>query len=172
MKTISYVIDPDGDIEIVHREPNSHQAIPKIHSDDCSTHTDLPDSDFDNPPATGRYTFFNELYTKSTTVTEVLRTPFLDLLLASSNKDASSPHCSACSSPPSPPSQPFTRIHTIGWGAVALAIVLDAIHGRHSEIPRVINLGLLARIATVVDYYKCQEAIHILFGYWQRNIIR
>ncbi|KAL5616021.1 hypothetical protein FOBRF1_004769 [Fusarium oxysporum] len=74
MKTISYVIDPDGDIEIVHREPNSHQAIPKIHSDDCSTHTDLPDSDFDNPPATGRYTVFNELYTKSTTVTEVLRT--------------------------------------------------------------------------------------------------
>ncbi|EXL82511.1 hypothetical protein FOPG_04715 [Fusarium oxysporum f. sp. conglutinans race 2 54008] len=95
--------------------------------------------------------------------------PFLDLLLASSNKDASSPHCSACSSPPS---QPFARIHTIGWGAVALAVVLDAIHGRHAEIPRVINLGLLARIATVVDYYKCQEAIHILFGYWQRNIIR
>ncbi|EXA51563.1 hypothetical protein NW760_006703 [Fusarium oxysporum] len=143
MKTISYVINPDGYIELVLREPNSHQIIPEIYSDDCSTHTDLPNSDFDNPPATGRYTISNELYTKSTTATGTQKVE-----------------------------EDHEPIHTIGWGAVALAIVLDAIHGRHAEIPRVINLGLLARIATVVDYYKCKEAIHILFGYWQRNIIR
>ncbi|KAF5720459.1 hypothetical protein FMUND_4281 [Fusarium mundagurra] len=191
MKTISYVIDPDGDIELVLSEPNSHQIIPKIHSDDYSTHTDLPDSDFDNPPATGRYTVFNELYTKPTTATgtqkleedhesrevrmrisskhlSFVSSTFRDLLLTSNKKDVSA-QCSACSSSPS---RPFTRVPTIGWDAVALAIVLDAIHGRHAEIPRVINLGLLARIATVVDYYKCQEVIHIFFGYWQRNIIR
>lgn len=191
MKAISYVIDPDGDVELVLREPNSHQIIPKIHSDDYSTHTDLPDSDFDNPPATGRYTIFNELYTKQTTPTgtqkveenhgprevrmrlsskhlSFVSSTFRDLLLTSTNKDASA-QCSVCSSSPV---RRFTRVHTIGWDAMALAIVLDAIHGRHAEIPRVINLGLLARIATVVDYYKCQEVIHVFFGYWQRDIIR
>ncbi|KAG5767868.1 hypothetical protein H9Q69_001896 [Fusarium xylarioides] len=191
MKTISYVIDPDGDIELVLSEPNSHQIIPKIHSDDYSTHTDLPDSDFDNPPATGRYTVFNELYTKPTAAAgtqkleedhesrevrmrisskhlSFVSSTFRDLLLTSNKKDVSA-QCSDCSSSPS---RPFTRVHTIGWDAVALTIVLDAIHGRHAEIPRVINLGLLARIATVVEYYKCQEVIHVFFGYWQRNIIR
>ncbi|KAF5598095.1 hypothetical protein FPANT_3859 [Fusarium pseudoanthophilum] len=69
MKTIPYLIDPDGDIELVLSEPNSHRIIPKIHSDDYSTHTDLPDSDFDSPPATGPYTVFDELYTKPTTAT-------------------------------------------------------------------------------------------------------
>ncbi|KAH7493281.1 hypothetical protein FOMA001_g1794 [Fusarium oxysporum f. sp. matthiolae] len=33
MKTISYVIDPDGYIELVLREPNSHQIIPETYSD-------------------------------------------------------------------------------------------------------------------------------------------
>ncbi|KAF5628783.1 hypothetical protein F52700_7875 [Fusarium sp. NRRL 52700] len=191
MKTISYVIDPDGDVELLLTKPNSNQIIPKIHSDDYSSHTDLSDCCFDNPPATGRYTIFSELYTKSTTATGTQKveedheprevrmrisskhlsfasSTFRDLLLTSSNKDASA-QCSACSSSPA---RPFIRVHTIGWDAMALAIVLDVIHGRHAEIPRVINLGLLARIATVVDYYKCQEVIHIFFGYWQRNIIR
>ncbi|KAF5972272.1 hypothetical protein FBULB1_8815 [Fusarium bulbicola] len=56
MKTIFYVIDPDGDVKLVLREPNSHQVIPEIHSDDSSNHSDLPESDVDNPPPTGRYT--------------------------------------------------------------------------------------------------------------------
>ncbi|KAF5609057.1 uncharacterized protein FSUBG_4212 [Fusarium subglutinans] len=191
MKTIFYVIDPDGDVELVLREPNSHQIIPEIHSDDSSTHSDLPDCCFDNPPVSGRYNVFNELYSKSTTAVgtqkdkedheprevrmrisskhlSFVSSTFRDDLLASSNKDAPV-QCSACSSPPS---RPFTRVYTIGWDALALAIVLDAIHGRHAEIPRVINLGLLARITTVVDHYKCQEVIHVFFDHWQSDIFR
>ncbi|KAG5747458.1 hypothetical protein H9Q70_009848 [Fusarium xylarioides] len=68
MKIISYVIDPDGDIELILREPNSHQISPGIHFDD-SIYYHLPDSNFDNPPTTGRYTILNELYTKPTTAT-------------------------------------------------------------------------------------------------------
>ncbi|KAF5971425.1 hypothetical protein FBULB1_9229 [Fusarium bulbicola] len=191
MKTIFYVIDPDGDVELVLREPNSHQIIPEIHSDDSSTHSDLPDCCFDNPPVSGRYSVFNELYSKSTTAAgtqedkedheprevrmrisskhlSFVSSTFRDDLLASSNKDAPV-QCSACSSPPS---RPFTSVYTIGWDALALAIVLDAIHGRHAEIPRVINLGLLARITTVFDHYKCQEVIHVFFDHWQRDIFR
>lgn len=190
MKIISYVIDPDGDIELILREPSSHQIIPEIHSDDSSTHDDdLPDSEFDNPPATGRYAIFDELYTKPTATTgtqnveedhepwevhmrisskpmSLVSRVFRDRLLAARYKDASA-HRSAGSSS-SPPT--IRRSYALGWDAVALAIVLDAIHGRHAEIPRFINLGLLARIATVVDHFKCQEAIQVFFDHWQRNI--
>ncbi|RKL46027.1 hypothetical protein BFJ72_g2936 [Fusarium proliferatum] len=192
MKTISYVIDPDGDIELVLREPSSHQIIPEIHCDGPSTQGDLPDSDFDNPPAIGRYTIFNELYTEPTATTgtqnieedneprEVymrisskhlpfVSSTFRDLLHPLRNEDASA-QFSACSSSPPPAFRPSTRIYTVGWDAVALAIVLDAIHGRHAEIPRVINLGLLVRITTVVDHYKCQEVIQVFFDHWQRGI--
>ncbi|KAI1058491.1 hypothetical protein LB506_001145 [Fusarium annulatum] len=193
MKTISYVIDPDGDIELVLREPSSHQIIPKIHFDDSSTpDDDLPDSDFDNPPSTGRYAIFDELYTKPTATTgtqsieedheprevhmrisskhlSLVSSTFRDLLHPLRNEDASA-QFSACSSSPPPAFRPSTKIYTVGWDAVALAIVLDAIHGRHAEIPRVINLGLLARITTVVDHYKCQEVIQVFFDHWQRGI--
>ncbi|CVK83878.1 uncharacterized protein FPRN_01728 [Fusarium proliferatum] len=192
MKTISYVIDPDGDIELVLRELSSHQIIPEIHCDDSSTHDDdLPDSDFDNPPSTGRYAIFDELYTKPTATTgtqnieedheprevymrisskhlSFVSSTFRDLLHPLPNEDASA-QFSACSSSP-PAFRPSTRIYTVGWDAVALAIVLDAIHGRHAEIPRVINLGLPARITTVVDHYKCQEVIQVFFDHWQRGI--
>lgn len=192
MKTISYVIDPDGDIELVLREPSSHQIIPEIHCDGPSTQGDLPDSDFDNPPAIGRYTIFNELYTEPTATTgtqnieedheprevhmrisskhlSFVSSTFRDLLHPLRNEDASA-QFSACSSSPPPAFRPSTKIYTVGWDAVALAIVLDAIHGRHTEIPRVINLGLLARITTVVDHYKCQEVIQVFFDHWQRGI--
>ncbi|SCV33218.1 uncharacterized protein FFB14_04395 [Fusarium fujikuroi] len=166
MKTISYVIDPDGDIELVLREPSSRQIIPEIHSDD------LPDSDFDNPPSTGRYAIFDELYTKPTATTgtqnieedheprevhmrisskhlSFVSSTFRDLLHPLRNEDASA-QFSACSSSPPPAFRPSTKIYTVGWDAVALAIVLDAIHGRHAEIPR--------------------EVIQVFFDHWQRGI--
>jgi hypothetical protein len=139
MKTISYVSDPDGDVELVLREPNSHQIIPQIHSDGSSARGDRPDSEFNNPPATGRYTIFDQLYAKPTALTgtqngeddheprevrmrisskhlSLVSSTFRDLLLASANEDASS-H--------SPAHKSFIRVHTTGWDAVALAIVLQ-----------------------------------------------
>ncbi|KAG4265031.1 hypothetical protein FPRO04_00686 [Fusarium proliferatum] len=124
MKTISYVIDPDGDIELVLREPSSHQIIPEIHSDDSSTHDDdLLDSDFDNPPSTGRYAIFDELYTKLTATTgtqnieedheprevymrisskhlSFVSSTFRDVLHPLPNKDASAQFSACSSSPP------------------------------------------------------------------------
>jgi hypothetical protein len=67
-------------------------------------------------------------------------------------------------SSPAPESGP-RQIKTSDWDAAALAIVLDAIHGRHMEIPKDINLGLLVRIATIVDYYDATKAFTLSATY-------
>ncbi|KAG9508095.1 hypothetical protein J7337_001655 [Fusarium musae] len=47
MRTISYVIDPDGDVELVLREPNSHQIIPEIHGNGLATQGKLNEKRLD-----------------------------------------------------------------------------------------------------------------------------
>jgi len=48
----------------------------------------------------------------------------------------------------------------------ALVIVMNAIHGRHFSVPKLAGIGLLARIATIVDYYGCYEALHPHSARW------
>ncbi|KAF4956616.1 hypothetical protein FGADI_3768 [Fusarium gaditjirri] len=185
MKTISYVVDPDGDFVFVLTEPNCHQVIPKIQRDGLPTRANLPDSDFDNPPLTGRYTIFNDLYNKEATSSDTedaedIHEPcevrmivssehmcststFMDLLVASVK--------SAGSYSPSPSCQPLYEMHTTGWDAMALAIVLDTIHGRDEGIPEFIGLGLLIHITAVAEFYECQASMHISTNLWKRDIM-
>ena len=62
------------------------------------------------------------------------------------------------------------QIETSGWNAAALAIVLDTIHGRHRDIPKYTNLGLLTRIATIIDYYQCHESLELIAQIWMTSL--
>lgn len=58
------------------------------------------------------------------------------------------------------------QVVTSDWDAAALAIVLDAIHGRYQEIPKNVSIGLMTRIATIVDYYECHECLQLISDIW------
>uniref|UniRef100_A0A098D143 BTB domain-containing protein n=2 Tax=Gibberella zeae (strain ATCC MYA-4620 / CBS 123657 / FGSC 9075 / NRRL 31084 / PH-1) TaxID=229533 RepID=A0A098D143_GIBZE len=61
-------------------------------------------------------------------------------------------------------------IETSDWDAAALAIVLDAIHGRYQDIPKHVGIGLMTRIATIVDYYECHECLQLISDIWMADI--
>ncbi|KAG8674292.1 hypothetical protein FPOAC2_00303 [Fusarium poae] len=63
------------------------------------------------------------------------------------------------------------QIKTTDWDAAALVIVLDVIHGRYQGIPKTIDIGLLTRIATVVDYYECHESLQLISDIWMANLL-
>jgi len=58
------------------------------------------------------------------------------------------------------------QITAEGWNVDALVVVMNAIHGRHFSVPELAGIGLLARIATIVDYYGCHEALHPHSARW------
>lgn len=55
------------------------------------------------------------------------------------------------------------------WNPEAFLILMNVIHGRSREVPRTVSFDSLLRIATLVDYYDCLEAVEIMFEIWIRE---
>jgi hypothetical protein len=53
-----------------------------------------------------------------------------------------------------------------GWDAEAFRIMLDVFHLRYRQIPKELSLDLLAKVAMLVDYYRCREAFDLLSPLW------
>lgn len=58
------------------------------------------------------------------------------------------------------------EIQTTEWDVEALLVVLNIIHGHHRFVPKSVSLELLAKIATIVDYYKCHEITAVFVDRW------
>lgn len=52
------------------------------------------------------------------------------------------------------------------WDSEALLILMHVIHGKTRSVPRHIDLEMLAKLAVLVDYYDCHEAIEIYCPLW------
>ncbi|KAF4120591.1 hypothetical protein GMORB2_3029 [Geosmithia morbida] len=55
---------------------------------------------------------------------------------------------------------------TTDWDPEAFLTVLSIIHSRYRFVPQSVSSELLARIATVVDYYGCHEAMENFAELW------
>jgi hypothetical protein len=58
------------------------------------------------------------------------------------------------------------EITTEGWDIEALLILLRAIHSQNYHIPRKLTLEMLAKVAVLVDYYECKEAMSVWTTIW------
>lgn len=56
-----------------------------------------------------------------------------------------------------------------GWDIEALLIFLRVIHCQHRNVPRYLDLEMLAKIAVLEDYYGCEEALSIWTDIWINN---
>lgn len=58
------------------------------------------------------------------------------------------------------------QINSQGWDTTALGIFLMAIHCQYRQVPRSLELEMLAKVAVIVDYYAAHQAIEILSPIW------
>jgi hypothetical protein len=58
------------------------------------------------------------------------------------------------------------QINTQGWDTTAFSIFLNAIHCQYRQVPRSLELEMLAKVAVIVDYYAAHQAIEILSPIW------
>lgn len=52
------------------------------------------------------------------------------------------------------------------WDSEALLCVLRVLHLRNGQVPRTVTLEMLAKIAVLVDFYKCAEALESFTERW------
>jgi hypothetical protein len=52
------------------------------------------------------------------------------------------------------------------WDANAFLILLNIFHLRHRHIPKTISLEMLSKVAVLVDYYDCSEAVEVYTTRW------
>ncbi|UKZ85115.1 uncharacterized protein TrAFT101_000989 [Trichoderma asperellum] len=52
------------------------------------------------------------------------------------------------------------------WDADSLIILMNIIHGQTQKVPNKIDLEMLAKIAVLVDYYKCHKAVRFFADAW------
>ncbi|EKJ74415.1 hypothetical protein FPSE_05422 [Fusarium pseudograminearum CS3096] len=193
MTSITYEIDPGGDVELVLESPNKQQIVPIIkYKEDENYRVSMFDGDsdhfFENSFLVGRYAVFNieeedhameedgqETNTANSRSDELIevrmRVSSRHLILASRTfrtmlEGPWSENLSRASQSQSGPVQ----VVTSDWDAAALAIVLDAIHGRYQEIPKNVSIGLMTRIATIVDYYECHECLQLISDIWISDV--
>ena len=62
------------------------------------------------------------------------------------------------------------RISTQDWDGEAFLILINALHLRSRQIPRSVSLVMLAKIAVLVDYYKCAEAVELSTEMWVKQL--
>lgn len=58
------------------------------------------------------------------------------------------------------------HIEAEDWDVEALLLLMRVIHGRNLAVPEYIGLEMLAKVAVLVDYYKCYESVDILRRFW------
>jgi len=61
-------------------------------------------------------------------------------------------------------------IPTEDWDGEAFLILLNALHLRNRQVPRSVSLVMLAKIAVLVDYYNCAEAVELSTEMWVKHL--
>jgi hypothetical protein len=56
------------------------------------------------------------------------------------------------------------------WDVEALLLLLNVLHHRNRQVPRSLSLEMLAKIAVLIDYYDCAEAVELCIERWIEHI--
>jgi hypothetical protein len=66
--------------------------------------------------------------------------------------------------------QGFLVMEEKDWDADAFMVLMNILHCRNRSVPKKISLDLLTRIAVLVDYYECYEAVQIYSDMWIEHL--
>ncbi|KAK4236172.1 hypothetical protein C8A03DRAFT_45785 [Achaetomium macrosporum] len=58
----------------------------------------------------------------------------------------------------------------VSVSADSFLILMQIIHGRNRQVPRLVSLELLAKIAVLVDYYECYEVVEVFVALWFQGL--
>ncbi|UNI22369.1 hypothetical protein JDV02_008265 [Purpureocillium takamizusanense] len=167
MIVATHEIDPDGDIILKLTHPNAPFAVwPKAQDEKVASNGQRDATD--DPKADGIHDVGETPEGGSEPASEVdFRLSSRHLILASSY--FKSMLCGPWKEGKTNGSEP--RVVTAeSWDQDALLIVMNVIHGRNKRVPREVDFETLAKIAVILDYYQCHEALEVFTDMWLRSL--
>ncbi|KAF2117932.1 hypothetical protein BDV96DRAFT_644269 [Lophiotrema nucula] len=57
-----------------------------------------------------------------------------------------------------------------GWDEEAFLLLMNIFHLQHRKVPKTLELEMLAKVAVLVDYYECGEAIAFFTDIWAKDM--
>ncbi|KAJ2995682.1 hypothetical protein NUW58_g1202 [Xylaria curta] len=180
-QTTKHIIHPDRDVIIRLRNPNAPFAImqdyEKLDVSNPETVDGFGGQEWTEPPPEGvehepAITDVDSSAQQQSTVSAGL--PEVHLQVSSAHLTFVSRYFKAALCGPFQESQLGTDglryIDAEDWDVEALLIVIQTIHGQNRKIPRFLGLEVLAKVAVIVGYYQCYEAIDPFPEIWLQQI--
>ncbi|KAH8799455.1 hypothetical protein F5884DRAFT_686710, partial [Xylogone sp. PMI_703] len=56
------------------------------------------------------------------------------------------------------------------WDPEAFLVLMKSFHCRHRDVPRAVNVELLAKIILLVSYYDCLEVVEVYLDAWLASV--
>lgn len=156
-------VDPDGDVILKLEYPNDPFA-PECSSD--SARIQKPDS---NALAKGDSSLNTSSSQDATEPGEADTTELVTFRVSSRHLTLASPVFKSALTggwKEGATTEGELQISSQGWDATAFGIFLNAIHCQYKQVPRSLELEMLAKVAVIVDYYAAHQAIEILGPIW------
>ncbi|KAF4967787.1 hypothetical protein FSARC_4720 [Fusarium sarcochroum] len=177
MSSISYDIDPGGDVEIVLKNPNTQQVVPDViltqprTSRSTSPRKASYKYDPDSVEFDSTCLFYDPSILSGLSAQESSEATEIRMRVSSKHLTFASPIFKTMLEGPwsegAASTSSVREVSATGWNAEALAVVLNFIHNRHAQVPRHVSLLFLTYVATIVDYYHCQGAVQICAEMWR-----
>ncbi|KAK2136248.1 hypothetical protein NOF04DRAFT_1363739 [Fusarium oxysporum II5] len=172
MRSVTYVIDPRGDIEVVlaASKPIPRRSLPNGR---CSSSpmTGEEDDEEEEDDSTIEMGTLDSLFYGTTNPQEKDREVEIRMRVSSYHLSLASPVLStqlevSRLQPTTRAARPANAIHLTGWDVKALATVLNIIHGQNSQVPRNVDFGFITHIAVVAHHLQCVEAVQLYSEMW------
>ncbi|KAJ5108333.1 hypothetical protein N7456_005008 [Penicillium angulare] len=135
--------------ETVSEEAPAEETAPDaLVDEDATTKSDTPESEDDS-------CFRIQVSSKHL----MLSSPVFKKILTDDGKES-----------PTDPQKGPGEIDAENWDIEAFVILLRAIHGQYYQIPRVLTLEMLAKVAFIANHYECKETLDLLKDVWVENM--
>ncbi|KAI1655229.1 hypothetical protein F4813DRAFT_398564 [Daldinia decipiens] len=166
-----YKLDPEGDVLLTLHNPDALFAVwhedwdkdgSSIHKDQSSIEQNVP------PPGDDPQSESNAHSDNEAPFTVQFLLSSKHLILAS--KYFKSTLCGPWKEGVSPDSDNVRHIEAEDWGVYSMLFLMRVIHGYNSKVPRDLPLETLAKIAVLVDYYQCHEAVMLWSDIWIESL--
>ncbi|KAK3360371.1 hypothetical protein B0T25DRAFT_601877, partial [Lasiosphaeria hispida] len=143
-----HILDPSGDVILTLKNPSAPFAV-------YQTHFQLQPYRCPRRMRSQRQSTAPCPSVSRLVMTLILASPVLKAALTGGWKESTANEASN-----------VREVGTDEWDTKAMTIAMGIIHHRWSQVPRIVDLELLAKIAVIVDYYQIHETVQLMGDIW------
>ncbi|EFE32510.1 uncharacterized protein ARB_00695 [Trichophyton benhamiae CBS 112371] len=178
MDQLVYLIDPDGEVDIVLTNPDAPVAI----FDENQFEQEVPQPAVENTREDSRRPREKHRRKRKRSSSPSEPTPAVQQTTKAVRFRVSSKHLALASpvfksilSTSWPESATITEKGSVvvsadGWDVKAFKLFLRILHCQHNLIPRKVSIEMLAKIALITDYYECKFVLAFFSEAWIRAL--